>query len=300
MTPFNVSGSTGTDPTSINALGVVAGTTIIGGSDQGFIRTTDGTITTFTITGSTNTVVNAIDSSGNTYGEYRDSSNHLHGFIRDAAGNVTPVDPTGSISTNIFAANNHGVLTWSYDDGFGNKGFIRAADGTITTFQAPASKGTVPMAINDSGVVAGNYGFGSNPLHGFIRATDGTITTIDDPQATKGTFINAINNDGTVVGDYQTASGFFGFVRDAAGNFTTILPPSSSGFITLESLVSSINSSGEISGYFVEGNPTTKQVLYHGFIATPAAVPEPSSLAMLALGASGLFTLARRRSARVS
>ena len=86
----------GTDPTSINGSGVIAGSANIGGHDQGFVRAIDGTITTFAITGATATDVNAIDNAGNTYGEYRDSGGHLHGFIRDSAGGVTVVDPTGS------------------------------------------------------------------------------------------------------------------------------------------------------------------------------------------------------------
>ena len=100
-----------------------------------------------------------------------------------------------------------------------------------------------------------------------------------------------------MVGSYLTANGFFGFIRDAAGNFTTIEPPTtSSSYLFLESLVSSINNAGDISGFFVEGDPVTSQVNYHGFVGTLAAVPEPTSLAMLTLGVSGLalVTLARR------
>jgi hypothetical protein len=41
-------------------------------------------------------------------------------------------------------------------------------------------------------------------------------------------------------------------------------------------MVSAINNAGDISGYFVEGNPTTQQVLHLGFIATPSAAVRAS------------------------
>jgi hypothetical protein len=57
--------------------------------------------------------------------------------------------------------------------------------------------------------------------------------------------------------------------------------------------VSSINSASEISGYFVEGNPTTQAVVCRGFVGVPTAVSEPASLVTLGLGTFGLIAVAR-------
>jgi hypothetical protein len=70
---------------------------------------------------------------------------------------------------------------------------------------------------------------------------------------------------------------------------TNVLPANA-----LAGIVSSINDSGQISGYYNDN--VTGAV--HGFIGTPVAVPEPMSLSLLILGAVGLIGGSRRSRTR--
>jgi hypothetical protein len=126
----------------INPEGVITGTTFqtisgnpYGGNYQVFVRSLDGTFTTF------------------------------------AAATYSPCCiwsfPTG---INVW-----GAITGSFNDGYIiNHGFLRSPDGTLITFDAPGAgtgynQGTVPLGISDLGVIMGEYIDANNVHHGFLR-----------------------------------------------------------------------------------------------------------------------------------
>ena len=90
-----------------------------------------------------------------------------------------------------------------------------------------------------------------------------------------------------IVGDFIGVDNeIHGFV-DNGGVFTTIDVPEA-----ISTIVNGINDAGQIVGDFTDSGSSTN----HGFLATPLAVPEPSSLAlMLAAGATGLLYRVRPR-----
>ncbi len=283
----------GTTVTGLSNSGLVAGyffDATNNNQQTGYTRDALGVVTTFSITGATLTEVNAVNTSATTAGEYILNA-VTHGFLRDSSGNVTTIDPTGSTSTVVRGLSDDGYAVGDFKHsnigGNTNSGFIRDAAGNITIFNPTGSTDTIVESVNDKGVAAGFF-FTGNVEHGFIREASGTISTFFIPGST-GTSFNAINDSGVAVGSF-TNSGPHGLVVDADGTIhTTVLPTNA-----LAGIVSSINDSGQISGFY--NDDVTGAV--HGFIGTPRAVPEPMSLSLFVLGAAGLIGGSRRSRTR--
>jgi hypothetical protein len=258
----DVPGASNTVITAINANGDVTG--YYYGPNNithvGFVRTADGTITTFGPPANTIfTDINpyAINASGVTTGSI--SSNQGCGsnpqcaqaFVRTADGTITVfnVNQTITITSSI---NSSGDVTGSYGYS-GSTGFIRTSDGIITTF------GAIPTGVNDSGETTGAFdGDGDAGTIGFVRTAGGQITTFsaEEPQwwAIVG---RGINNSGLVVGTSQNliceVSGFKrcgifeiqGFLRQPGGLITTF-----NAFGNSETVPVGINAGGDVVGYF--------------------------------------------------
>src|ERR1017187_2233915 len=92
-----------TSPTSVNASGDCTGSYQAsgGGMDHGFLRTSDGTITTFDLVGAlaSGTSPYGINDSDVIAGSYQGSDFIFHGFVRAADGTITSFDPVGSVWT---------------------------------------------------------------------------------------------------------------------------------------------------------------------------------------------------------
>jgi len=92
-----------------------------------------------------------------------------------------------------------------------------------------------------------------------------------------------MNNSGAIVADYHT-SVVHGFLQ-VGGTHTTIDDPNA----VLATTLFTIDQSGVIVGYYLDGS-----AVVHGFVATPAAVPEPSTRVLAALGVLTLFAACLR------
>jgi hypothetical protein len=113
---------------------------------HGFVRATDGTITTFDAPGAgttptpgcgfvfgtcQGTVASATNPAGIAAGEYRNASDAHHGYVRAPNGTFTFFDPPGA--------------------GTGS------------------GQGTIPVSITPAGAIAGFYVDANNVCHGFLR-----------------------------------------------------------------------------------------------------------------------------------
>jgi hypothetical protein len=121
---------------AINPAGSVVGFFADSSGYQGFLRTSNGTITPINEPNSANsahwTYVNAINPSGTIIGTYLDNtaSSTAHGFVRDPKGNYTTIDgpnsPLPPFSTSATAINPVGEITGYYEDAsFVTHGFVR-------------------------------------------------------------------------------------------------------------------------------------------------------------------------------
>ncbi|HTT99152.1 MAG TPA: hypothetical protein VMF58_13970 [Rhizomicrobium sp.] len=128
-----------------------------------------------------------------------------------------------------------------------------AQAGQFVTIDMPgsgtaANTGTQIAAINAKNVVTGAYVTNDLAVHGFVGNVGGPYTIIDAPGAgtgaRQGTSAVAINNKGTIAGTEVSDAGYFGFIRDAQGNFTTF---DAGG--TKQTIVWAINSKGAITGW---------------------------------------------------
>ncbi len=157
-------GLSGTQATSIDTAGDVAGSyTDANFVRHGFLRTADGTITSFDAPG-----VDLTAPSGELGGTF-----------------AINIDPSGS------------YIAGGYDDANGlAHGFVRASDGTITTFDAPNATTIAPMgaslplfgtsgfSVNALGEVAGEYIDSNEVLHGLVYTQNPPAITSPAPGST--------------------------------------------------------------------------------------------------------------------
>ena len=176
------------------------------------------------------TVASAIDAAGDVAGIYVDSSGNEHAFVLPAGGAVTPFDASGTGGSGIE---------------------------------------TIPVGFDTAGDIVGIYRDASSRVHGFVRtASTGEITQLDvpgeDTGKMEGTFPVCINGSGEIAGNYSTtittSSGMnsfaHGFVRSATGTITTFDAeplPATYGSTNPGTFVISINASGEVAGFYIDG-----------------------------------------------
>lgn len=158
---FGVSGQRYTVVTALNSKSVTAGYNNGNNGLHLFVRSSNGTITTFDIPHGNNPSVAGVNSRGSIAGtSYKNSdSNSGHGYLRHSDGTITAFQVVSGYETAAFALNVHNIVCGTYYDAGGDyHGFMRGAGSGTTTIDAPGSAGaTGCSAINDSGVAAGYY-----------------------------------------------------------------------------------------------------------------------------------------------
>ena len=152
-----------------------------------------------------------------------------------------------------------------------------------------ASDGTYAKGINNSGQIVG-FSDDVSGNHGFLM-TGSSFTPINVPVAIS-IQICGINNSGQIVGSFNNAYGYPDGFLMTGSSFTPINVPGVS-----QTYVTGINDSGQIVGYSYDNDWNFEG----SFLATPlAAIPEPSTVAILATGLPlglGFWCWKRRRAA---
>jgi probable HAF family extracellular repeat protein len=186
------------------------------------------------------------------------------------AGTFTPFAFPGAFSTDAKGINDSGEIVGEYRDASGEHAFLYA-NGSFTTIDVPGAAGTFPYGIDDSGQILGLYqtvdASGVLSSYSFL-GTPGNFALLDvnlpgvvfhDP------IVQAISGSGQIAGcdSYNPTMCFIG----TPGSYTEVdLPKYPTG----------INDSGQVVGFYLDSNG-----LYHGYLATPTAVPEPRTLQLL-------------------
>jgi hypothetical protein len=199
-----------------------------------------------------------------------------------SGGTITPFDAPGAGTgpqqgTLAYAINEGGTVAGYYfDSNPMTHGFLRAPNGTFITFDAPgggtgAYQGTFVFGFNSGNWITGFVRDSSDVFHGYLRAPGRAFTTFDVPGAGTGQFQGTepsdINGTEDIAGSYVDSSNVnHGFVRAADGTITAFDVPGAGtgpGQGTLIGTVDNLNSTGTISGYFLDASD-----VYHGYTRT--------------------------------
>jgi hypothetical protein len=260
-------GVNGTQPTSINSLGQIAG--VYADSDgnlHGFLRKVNGKIVTFDAPNGVGTTwPNDINNSGDIVGSYTDADGATHGFIRSAQGRFTIIDdPSSTLSppaTIPQAINDFGeVVGYSYDSSGNYHGFVRRVMGSFTTVEPPGALFSQAYHINNRGEVGGDWYEATTGGHGMLLNPDGKLVTFAAPNAvvTFGGLGQALNLEGSFTGTYADADhGAHGYVRYANGKYAEFTAPGGGNSDFNGTWATSLNLLGTVVGYSVQPDGAT-------------------------------------------
>jgi hypothetical protein len=193
---FSVPGAGGTLPAAININGDVAGcyTAANSGDCIGFfLRTYDGTITTFQVGGNSPLSINDQDTIAGLF--CTGSPYTCQGFVRTVDGTITIFNPPGAQETQSAFVGNNGIVGGSFPSSSGAMGYIRSADGTFTTFPLPAGANGV-AAMNANGDLAGKLGDAGL----FVQEIDGTVRTVQYYPLGSTGYVSGVNDSDEVIG----------------------------------------------------------------------------------------------------
>jgi hypothetical protein len=255
---INPPNSVNTQIVGINDKGEIAGGYSDGVGNRGFIRATDGTITTFDPSAVGATTISGLSSKGAVAGTYNTNSTPQVGFVRERNGNILapytfPSSP-GTTATGVNASN---VVIGVYDGSdYHGHGYVAAGgpNGGYVSFDPPGSIATTPICINDAGVIAGDWEDTNQVIHAFVMTADGTITEWDPPGSVL-TFVQGINETGSITGYYADNGQSPAYIRAPDGTFTTFVVKGTNGTSSV-----SINSKGDVTGAYANGSNTHSYV----------------------------------------
>lgn len=218
----------GTFPQAINMRGEIMGYYIdSNNASHGFLRSPDGTVTSYDIAGSSSTVFSDINFHVIPVGWYVPSPPSKQGavigflfgraYIRGAKTSTTQTYP---LATN---RGNAPVGYWLDPASKTNPNAQCFVGLTAVTFAIPGQgAGCWARTINDNGQIAGTYLDENGITHGFLNDTQARTIISFDPDGSVYTFANAINNSSQIAGYYLDAqSATHAFIRNSDGTFTT-------------------------------------------------------------------------------
>lgn len=207
------------------------------------------------------------------------------GFLYNSGLYTTLICPLG-LSTNPRGISGNNIVGL-YNNGtsVGHSFLYNGSTGTYTDLSDPLGvAGTYAYGISGNNIV-GAYANSAHFWNGFLY-NGSTYTTLSDPLGVNGTLAEGISGN-DIVGAYADSAGHMhGFLYDGT-TYTTVDDPLGVNGTSLTG----------IDGNSLVGTYTDSAGVSHGFETTftVTATPEPSTLALSAVGGLGGLLLFRRR-----
>ncbi len=262
ITTFTVLGASQTTPGAISNSGVVVGiySTIAGGPgiSYGFLRSPDGSFTTFEPPGSTGDLYAfAITSNGEVYGNFSVAPQTYQSFAyKDGVYRYLSINGE---NTQIYSGNDNGAIT-GYYSGYPNS-FLYRPGQPLIELEAPGQELTLGSAINDKGALVGYYSndYGESETTNGFELAGNRYLPVNVPPPAQDTMPTWINNKGVIVGVYTYHDQYdHGFVYEN-GTYQDFVVPGA-----VHTIIEGINDQGVLSGLYQDADGNVI-----GFIATP-------------------------------
>jgi len=298
FSPINYPGAGDTTSAfGINNSGVVTGNYVDPGTSltTGFVYSTNGGYTSVAVPSALGTSLGAINAGGVAVGTYETTNNTIRSFTYDGSSITLLADYPGEgvTETSAYGINASGTIVGVTSS---NASFIpfsgfQLTGGVYTPYNYAGAVSTGLLGINDSGAIVGNYFDTNSVSFGFLLPTglDSTPVAVNFPGAAS-TWPVSINNFGHIAGFYEDFDNIgHGFVL-SEGNYTTVDYPGDPGLSPViagetGTFLWQINDQGQLAG--------TYNNYSNGFVAS--VVPEPSTYALVLLGAGALYFWQRRK-----
>jgi len=285
FTTIDVPGASLTYAYDINNVGQIVGFYDDDSGDHGFLRDPTGRVTTIDGPEAIFTAATGINDAGQAVGLFHGADLVIHAFLRDTAGVLTTLNipgvagGIGSPAVGRVGINDLGQIVGTVASQQGLLQPFLYTAGVVTIVDVGPVDGASAYGINTVGHIVGSLTRVPGE-QGFVNTAGGTLTfAVPGAGFTEAFGINDVGETVGLWGVYDEALGYVtihGFLRDAAGAFTTIDVP---GAIPI-----GINDAGQIVGIFFDDSG-----LAHGFLATPT--PEPSTWLLFGSGVVGLAAL---------
>jgi uncharacterized membrane protein len=167
---FTVPGSAGTNAAGVNDGGEITGSYGDSAGSHGYVRTKDGTITTFDFGGTSRaTSPVAINTKGQVAGSESDEGVGA-GFLRTPLGHLIQFGSESHGGPQPEAISDTGAIVgFEFSEGGGNVAFVRDAAGNYTFLAVPfANTATSATGVNRSGQIVGAYADSNGASHGWL------------------------------------------------------------------------------------------------------------------------------------
>jgi probable HAF family extracellular repeat protein len=287
------SGYKNSEAEGINNRGQIVGIAFTNDDqERAFLYSGDGPAQLLGTLGGVASVAYGINDSGQLVGWSHAADGHQRAFLYSGSGPMQDLGTLGGAESRASRINSSGQVVGDSRTANGQThAFLYSGSGPMQDLGTLGGTTSWARGINDEGQVVGEAQTAAGQYHAFLYSSNGPM---QDLGALGGinSWANGINTSGQIVGSVYT--GYYGgtyhytaFLCSGGkmADLNSLIDPTAGYTVTV---AYDINDAGQIVGYGSVGSGEE-----HAFLLTPT--PEPSTLALLSIGALTLLAYAWRK-----